>query len=256
MINLLKYDFKRNANLILAGAAILVLAQAALMLAGWWRDWDGQILYIGIMVIYVLFGFLAYLMMCQTYNGNIRSYSRRLLPLGSWYLPVSPFLLLVICYLALGAMFVLFDTLFSLIFDVKDTLFSMLRQFVGQIGFWDSAAMTFNFLWELLFITVAVFMAITVARTIDGKGGTFMGIAAFITLFALIVWIESLLFPQTKDDSSWGIVSIEINEGAIVSGAISKANTSFDWGLLLFELAIVAALYYAILYMLDRKVKL
>ena len=85
MMTLLKYDFRRNWNTLLAGLVILIIAQVGLSL--FVSEVTGIVL--GIMG-YVGVGVAIYVKMIKTYTSNIRSYNRRLLPVTGLSHVLSP----------------------------------------------------------------------------------------------------------------------------------------------------------------------
>ncbi|MDQ6419081.1 hypothetical protein RB620_06475 [Paenibacillus sp. LHD-117] len=255
MIRLLKYDWKRNSNTLIAATVILVLAQAVVTMIGELQHWKPLTAYILSTVIYGFAGFLSFLMVCQTYNANLKAYSRRLLPLPSLYAVASPILLLLACSAFIFLLFLLHEYVYVTWFGLDETIMSALRE---QITAPAAFAVSIGVAWITIVSAVYVFFCITFAKTFEGKAGTWLGIAAFIVLMFVITWLDSLIVPSSlSGDIPLGITGVSMTDGS--DDNLALRMTGFQGiGLVSFlmEVGVVVAQLYGIRYMINRKIKL
>jgi hypothetical protein len=253
MIKLLKYDWKRNSVTLIMAFVIIVLIQAVFTGAGKANGWDPNGVYAGMVVFYGMAAFLTFLLAFQTYHSNIKSYSRRLLPVPSVYLAVTPFLLLLACHAAVGILFIAHDMLFRSLFGWGRSLIDLMAEHVGAA---QAAGIAATYVWNAAVTSAVVMFSITMSRTVEGKGGTWLGLLTAIILFTAVPWLEGVIFPVLSETHA--------QIGFITFFANAPGSTEFElvpfkpihFGVVLFEAAVVAALVWGIAYLLDRKTKL
>lgn len=254
MIKLLKYDWKRNSNSILAAFIILLLAQIALTTLGWTNDWDEEFIYVMTLLLYCVGGLLAFLMACQTFNGNIKAYSRRLLPLPSLYTILSPIILIIAAQIAIALLYVAHDMIFTVLFST-DSLLTVVGDHLGTA---EIVSVVLGIVWGTIFMTIIIFFAIASSHIVGGRGGTFLGIIVAVAIFTIVPWLEWLIFPSIDpSNESFGffrLVSKEADDGSTVMEVVPFEL--MQWGILLFEIAAASALVYGIIYMMERRMKL
>lgn len=250
MMKLLKYDWKRNAVSIFAAFLIFAAAQIALTTVGRMNDWDGAVLYVVIAMLYGLSGFLAFLMACQTFNSNIKAYSRRLLPLPSLYTVVSPVIMLLASHLVICLLYIAHDWILSLLF-AQETLLTLAFQYADLSAM---AAIIVSYVWGIVFMAVVIFFSMTFSQTVEGKAGTFLGIVVCLAIFSVISFVESFISPNLDENMGLTIVNESSGNEMITANFGSLVQT--HWGVTLFELAAGAVLVYGIVYMMNRKMKL
>ncbi|OUS71355.1 hypothetical protein B1748_26895 [Paenibacillus sp. MY03] len=256
MIKLLKYDWKRNSNSIFAATVIFILAQTILTVVGEIKDWVPLTTYIVSIVLYVFAGFLAFLMVCQTYNANLKAYSRRLLPLPSLYTVASPILLLLASLAFLLVLFLLHEFAFVTWLGLDETILSPIRE---QLELKLLLSLLIGFVWLTVSATVFVFFCITFARTFEGKIGTWLGILMFIGLAAVLGWLDELVHSNSSSGNvPFGITGFSMADTpsgdgltVTVTGIQGISIISF-----LIEIATCVTLLFGIRYMMNRKIKL
>ncbi|GJM83916.1 hypothetical protein HMSSN139_64120 [Paenibacillus sp. HMSSN-139] len=67
MMKLLKYDIKQNANTVLGLAAVLVIVQGLLSIAGNLRNWDGEAIFVLTIVLYLAAAIILIVQACKTF---------------------------------------------------------------------------------------------------------------------------------------------------------------------------------------------
>lgn len=255
MIRLLKYDWKRNANALVAATVILILAQIAIAVLGEVYDWQPIMAYILSVVVFAFAGLMLFLTVCQTYNANLKAHSRRLLPIPSLYAVASPLLLLLGGMTLLFVLFLLHEFVYAtwLGLDV-----SVIAAIIEQLPFGRIIGFLIGCAWIAVAGTIFILFCITFARTFEGRIGTWMGIAMFIGLSILTSWFGTEVIPTpASGDVPFGMTGISLTESAqnglelTVTGFEGIALVSF-----LFELGYTIALLYGIRYMIHHKIKL
>ncbi|GKU78239.1 hypothetical protein [Paenibacillus sp. L3-i20] len=255
MIKLLKYDWKRNASVILAALVILLLIQVAFTTAGWLKDWDVDFISVISILLYAMSAFLAFLMACQTFNYNIKAYSRRLLPLPTLYTIIAPIILLFLIQLVIALIFVAHASIIEMIFGEEKTmhLFDL-----NYFAFMELASIAVSYGWGTLITTLMIFLSITLSKTVEGRGGTFLGIVVCLAMFIAMPYMAWLIFPDSVNSTQYlGFLTLELTEAA--DGTMTWDVTPFDgvrWLVLLFEGAVMTALIYGTVFLMNRKIKL
>lgn len=250
MMKLLKYDWKRNENSILVAFMIWLLAQIIFTALGWIYGWDELIINIITTILYGVGGLFAFLLACQTFNGNIKAYSRRLLPLPLFYTILSPLILIIAAQVAIGLLYIAHDMLFTVLFHTN----SLLSIIGSHLDVVESVSVALGILWSTIAITIVIFFAIASSHTVAGRGGTMLGIIVAVVLFSLLSWFDRLIFSSMdRSSESFGFFRLIMEE--TVDGKISMEVLPFERtgiGVLLFDAAIAAVLVFGIIYMIKR----
>lgn len=178
MIRLLKYDLKRNAVALLGALTVLVLAMVCIEIFN--RSAEQRL--VSRLVAYTVAFVLIFVQAIKTYAKNIKSYSRRLLPVNLVNHVLSPAVMAVMNLLILGLLFLLHNwilTAFHLNPMLKTANLNVAATgFVGLIILWATSV-------QLMII----FTSITLAMSFRVKARVWIGIVA---LFAL-QYVFSLL---------------------------------------------------------------
>lgn len=248
MMKLLKYDWKRNANAIIATAAVLLLVEVLLTVVGKWKGWQLEAIYVFSILAYGGAFVMLWITACRTYGSNIKSYSRRLLARPSWHTTVSPLVLGAIGTIVLGLVIGIHTAIFISVMGIETELGHLFD------NVWHTLTVLLWLLWSILFTAIIIFFCITFAATITGKGGTWLGIVAFIVIETIQTWLEGLLFGSSDHIFEWYLSNLT---GEV--GMTYEVNSSYPiaaGGTWLFEIAVALLLVYAINYLLNNKVKM
>lgn len=250
MIKLLKYDWKRSNDGILSTLAILIILEAALSITGFIRDWEDAIVLSFSIFGYVLALILLFIHCCRTYDGNIKSFSRRLIPLHPIHgigaiIILSWIILLLVTIIAL-----IHITIYLNFSDASWSEWHKIVEFKhgGLFGIVVAG------LWTYTSIIIAILASITVARSFRMKRSAWIGIVFFFAVQSLIAWFNSLLFDSNQ--APLGIISMETS--SVDPGAVSFAsslNTDYLFGPSLLELAVNAGFLLLTIYLLNKKVE-
>ncbi|AJS57367.1 hypothetical protein [Paenibacillus sp. IHBB 10380] len=235
MMKLLKYDLKRNTNMLIGIAAILLIVQLSIML---FIGINEVRLVLSIMA-YFTAGIIVFVTMIKTYTYNIKAYQRRLLPVHTFHTVVSPIFLGMSCLLVLmiGA------GTQGYIYSSKIPQLANLWEMV-KMSWTDTSIVLLSGLWSIIYLVIMIFLAITIAYSIRMKGSFWFGIVAFLLVWNGLSWIESLIF-NNQDTESFQVYSLQIDV---------TQNHIFT-GTMIFEMICAVIFLYIIVKLLDRRVE-
>ncbi|PYE48604.1 hypothetical protein HUB98_22430 [Paenibacillus barcinonensis] len=244
MMTLLKYDFRRNWNTLLAGLVILILVQVAQTL--FLSNVTGNVL--GIMA-YVGAGVGIFVKMIKTYTANIRSYNRRLIPVTGLSQVLSPLIFGALCSLGLlliGFIHVYLYTTMKLGLGLADI--NMTNISVGEI-----ISILLFAGWVVLFMTIIIFFSISVAGAFRWKTGPWIGIVTFLVLVNLLSWLENVIFSGKFSPNDLFQFTEESTGISFTSNGVIWADG--HWGSTLFEIGLAALLVWGMIYINNKKVE-
>ncbi|ANY69983.1 hypothetical protein BBD42_28375 [Paenibacillus sp. BIHB 4019] len=244
MINLLKYDWKRNANLIMGSAAALIILEGALSFFSAARNWQPALSLTLMFMGYLFVALMLIIFSSKTYSHNLKSYGRRLLPLATWKTIASPLLLQFVLSAALSGLVLLHVGLFKWLSP------SASLDAVGPPNFETGVLFFILIFWMLLFLMLMVYFSITVGHLFNKKLFPWVAIAVFVLMQFVISYAEKFLF----NDDLFGTMASEPSSSSLSffmspTGDISIGN----WGVMAFEIAIGAILVSIMLYLLNKK---
>ncbi|RJX41243.1 hypothetical protein D3P09_04455 [Paenibacillus pinisoli] len=251
MLKLLKYDWKRNATMSLAGLIILLVAQIVNLTVGWRNGWNEQFVIVIACLLFFFSGFLVFLMACQTFGANLKAYSRRLLPLPTIYTIASPLVLMFGLSLVLFLVFAAFDAVFAAMYDKEASFLSLLAE---QLTFGEAALAIALAIWGSLFTSLVIFFSMAFSRIVEGKGGTFLGIIVCILIFVTVPWVEDILFSPEQIYGLIRLSPLESGNGSMTL-TFGSAN-SLEWLTLAFEAGVLICLIYGTIFLIERRIKL
>ncbi|WP_054028234.1 hypothetical protein [Bacillus sp. FJAT-28004] len=251
MIKLLKYDWKRSNDGVLSTLAIFIILEAALSITGATRNWDENLIIAFSIFGYVMTFILLFIHCCRTFDRNLKSYSRRLLPLhpingiGAAILLGWITMLLVLIIAAIHiAIFLAFSDM-----DIQ--------AFKEHVSLEKGAlfGMILSYIWMYTSFMLSILCSITVARSFRMKHSTWIGIVFYFGIQIIASWLTNKLFDQSE--GMMGIVSVNIpqtNSDVVTFG--SSFNTDFLFGPFLLELAFTLGYLFLMIYLLKKKVEL
>ncbi|MGZ7442933.1 hypothetical protein [Paenibacillus sp. TH7-28] len=250
MMKLLKYDLKRNANTFLGMAAILVIVQAVLSIVGNVKGWDDGLIIAFNIILYVSAGIIMLVLVCKTFEANIKAYNRRLLPVHPAWTVLSSLLLgLVTAAVFVAVMF----THALLYLHFKGISYDLT---FGQASAKDWLLIALAAAWGYTVLVLTIFTAITIGASISirGKAGTWIGIVSFFVIINVMSWLESLLFGNSdSSDLSLGIFRGSTNDAlTVATGGIQFLSIAQ----FLFEAVFAGLMFYATIYLLSKRMEI
>ncbi|MGF7048242.1 flagellar biosynthesis protein FlhB [Paenibacillus sp. DS2015] len=161
MMNLLKYDFKRNGTKLLGIFAVLLLLQISLMLF---------VKYVEIkltlsILAYVIAGVMLFTTTIRTYSYNLKAYHRKLLPVHTLKSILSPILMGCICLLGLGLITVIHGYVYLSMYGNPQMIIDLIKTYPVH-----SIFIIFKVFLIIIYLLIAIFFAITIAASIRIKG--------------------------------------------------------------------------------------
>ncbi|GGG04187.1 hypothetical protein [Paenibacillus aceti] len=249
MMRLLKYDWKKNGTMLLSTAVILILTEAALLIAGYSRGWDEAFIVAMSIMLYVFASMLAVIMSYKTFHSNIKSYSRRLLPVRTVWSVLSPMALGILILVGLLIIICLHILIFSWLYS-EPNVSELLKYFFTT----ELAIVIFQLFFAYMYSYMAVALSIAIACTFR-KWRVWIGILSFILIQNVISWLIFKLFDSGLGKSSFlnvGVTShFDINGEVFIPPDVTIIN----WGETLVELAIAGLMLGATVLLLNRRVE-
>ncbi|MGE6578516.1 hypothetical protein [Paenibacillus xylanexedens] len=245
MMTLLKYDFRKNWNTLLAGLVILIIVQVGLSL--FMSEVTGIV--IGIMG-YVGVGVAIYVKMIKTYTSNIRSYNRRLLPVTGLSHVLSPLIFGALCGLGLV---IIFTTHAYIYISMKLRMNMATNIDFSGLHISDYISVLLFSAWVMVFMTVIIFLSISIAGSFRWRTGPWIGIVAFFVLINVISWLENVIFAGRFNPNELFRFTEESTGISVTSHRVVWSDGT--WVSILFEIIIAVILVWATIYLNNKKVE-
>ncbi|WP_405131545.1 hypothetical protein MHB43_05970 [Paenibacillus sp. FSL H8-0317] len=245
MMTLLKYDFRRNWNTLLAGLVILIIAQVGLSL--FVSEVTGIVL--GIMG-YVGVGVAIYVKMIKTYTSNIRSYNRRLLPITGLSHVLSPLIFGALCGLGLV---IIFATHAYIYISMKLRMNMASNIDLSGLHLSDYISLLLFSAWVMVFMTVIIFLSISIAGSFRWRTGPWIGIVAFLVLVNLLGWLENIITTGRFSPNEMFRYTEESTGISITANGVLWSDGM--WGSIVFEVIVAVILVWATIYLNNKKVE-
>lgn len=252
MMKLLKYDIKQNANTLLGLAAVLVIVQGFLSIAGNLRHWDGEIIFVLTLVLYLTAAIIMIVQACKTFANNIKAYHRRLLPLHPIWTILSSLLFSWLVGLMITVIIAVHASLYLSLAKVAIDFVS-----IELVGVKDVILMIFSIIWVYTLLILTIFTSITIGASvsIQGKAGTWVGIISFFLIQNGISWLENLLFGE-NDTTMLNYGTIHFGTSEEIRTGTAEAVNIMSLGSLLFEVVLAGLMIYTISYLLSKRVQI
>ncbi|MGG4554285.1 hypothetical protein [Paenibacillus humicus] len=252
MLKLLKYDWKRNANLSLGLLAVLVFLQIVIGVVGNVRGWEQSIIFVLSFMLYTMTGIILIIIASKTFENNIKAYSRRLLPVRPVWTAVSSIVLwwlftAVLAGIALLHYYIYVSLVHSTPVWPEGMMVTSLLELFKFI---------FAIFWTLTYLMLMILLSMTIGASVSlrGKAGTWVGIIAFFIIQYVLSLVESALFGGF-DAKLFSIGIIQSSNDSINAQVMSSAPM-LQIGQLLFDGAMFALMLLLINYLLSKKVEI
>ena len=247
MLKLFKYNWLRNSTIFYATITVLLLLQVALILSdNWWEVHDAVIFGLSIFA-FVIGALVLFTQICITYNNNLKSYTRRLLPVPPMKEIGALVLLQMIYVVIMTALIALVNVILlpKISFVDMDLIYS----------FFDRPSLviyTFVYeLWAAASMLVFIMLAIAIAACFKTKNRVWIGIVAFIIMVGITGYISELLFGA---DVNSGIeLTTEVEGFSMIMPEINV----FDYvGEIAFDVITMALALAMMVYLMNKKIEL
>lgn len=247
MMRLLKYDWKRNSNVILGLITVLLISEILFTSIGYIRGWEFWLIMPLSMVAYGVVSTILLVIVCRTFGQNIKLYNRRLLPVHSIWTIVSSLIQAWISTVVVMILVIIHLWIFWNMGSIGKIL--DLPSLVTS----DYVLMALGGGWKYTFVMVTIFFSIVAALAIRKQWGLWFGILLFFVIQNVIQWVEYKIFTS---DSAWvgQTFSIRIEEGGSAT-PITNETFQIPWGPFIFEILLAGVLIYAMVKLIDRKVE-
>jgi hypothetical protein len=249
MIKLLKYDFKRNAMMIIGVMAILILAQVTMMLF----ISNNEVETVLSILVYIIAGVILFITPIRTFAYNLKAYHRKLLPVHTWKSILSPMIMGGLSLLILSLLAGIHGYAYLSIYgDIQ-----IILDYISMYPL-DTIMTIFTAIWIIIHIMITIFLSITIAASIRMKGSTWIGILSFFLIVNGLSWIESRF---TGDSNGQPFQFFSLQTDSIGNGISTTTNFNSMYlsgnfiGTFIFELVCSIAFLYIMVKLIDRKVE-
>lgn len=252
MIKLLKYDLRRNANLLLAVMAVLILAELVLMF------WSSGALQVRIGFAFVFFILAVAIFIrhnLNVFDYNIHSLSRRLLPVHTlsyvWSSLVYALLNnLVLLLIGTGVGLYWFNKAGLAWFENADDAFKDIFNLPAYAWVGGVLKLIFGLICVLLFL----YMIIALARSITKKGVFWVGFLLFLILSYAIDWVDNILFRQSSTQV-FNLVNFHFETGnARLRYDLTTVNLS-SVGSIVFHILLCIVYLFVIKWCVEKRIE-
>lgn len=245
MMTLLKYDFRRNWDTLLAWLAVLIIVQIGLAI--FVSDITGSV--IGF-IAYVGVGVSIYVKMIKTYWSNIRSYNRRLVPVTGLSHVLSPIIFGTLCWLGLMVV----AAIHYFIYSTTHTGINF-TSYINDSGIHLSEILNvLLFLWWVaMFSIIIIFLSISIGGSFRFKTGPWISIVAFFVLVNVISWLENIIFSGRFNSNELFHFTEESTALSFTSNRITWSDGT--WASIIFEIIVAVILVGVAVYLNNKKVE-
>ena len=249
MMNLLKYDFKRNAMTILGVMAVLILTQVSMMIFI-----HNETILVGLTILaYIIAGVILFITPIRTFSHNLKAYHRKLLPVHTLKGILSPIVMGGLSLLGLGIIAAVHGSVYLSIYGNIDFMIDLIRSTPLS-----TITLLLSAIWTVIHVLVVIFLSVTIATSIRGKGGTWIGIVSFFILVYGLSGVESILFGNF-DGGIFDVVALQMNESVNGVSTNMRFNPMDGYGgmigVFIFELVCSVVFMYIMVKLIDRKVE-
>lgn len=247
MLKLLKYDMKRDQFMLLGGTLALILALLAIEFGGRRAGIANDARSVLSFMVYAFMGLLILIAVCNSFRSNIRSFGRRLVPIGSVHHVLSALLYAIVLVLSLMAIAGL-----HLWYYQASGILQALRHSGGLTVSGPASvplAIPFSMLWSSLFLTTLLLGVTAFTESLNVKGKSLIALILIVVVLSVVAGVENSLlggqnspvfqafYIEDQSNLSFGNENIGINA------------RSFG-----FELFIAAFFIWITTKLIDRKV--
>ncbi|WP_150268273.1 hypothetical protein [Paenibacillus tepidiphilus] len=242
MLKLLKYDFRRERDRILAMFAVALLVQLGLWISR--AKLDDELLALNTM-IYVALGIGMIVTAVRIYLYNLKAYHRQLLPERTLWKLLSPLLLLWMLLLAVELVAVLHVAMYVQIYTTD-----FFPSNVSAMG----PVILFSVLWTCGFLLIMLMLVIAVVGSLRVRGKVWIGILMAVGLQNGYAYLENWLFGpySLRIDQILNMEYVPAQSSPVKYLAPSALPSIWP---LLFELATAGLMLWAIHYLVKNKLE-
>ncbi|OKP86088.1 hypothetical protein A3842_06685 [Paenibacillus sp. P3E] len=242
MLKLMKYDLKRRQERILAFFVIMLLVQAGIWIS---NSSMGVDLLSYNMMAYGVFGCTLLLFAFFNYIRYLKSYARRLVPVGTLQNVLSPLLLNWILLLLVTGLAAIHLGLYILVYS-SDFL---------PVNFWRVASWCiFNLLWTAGFELILLMFAVTIAKSLRVKGTIWIAIAVFAVIENGISFIENQFWGSYISALN-NAFQFKVYEASAIRTGLKLSDIGTNFWALIFEAAVGAILIYVMKLLIQKRIE-
>ncbi|WP_310833038.1 hypothetical protein [Paenibacillus pedocola] len=243
MLKLIRYDFRRSRDRILAAFVIMILIHTGIWVSSGTTSND---ILSGHLLTYFSIGAAFLFITVINYNRNLKSYARRLLPVNTLYTVLSPLLQFWMLLLTLMLIGLIHLGLYILFYSAD---------FLPG-NFWSVALRSaLQCTWTAGLVLLMTIFACTVARSLKVRGKIWIGIAVLAGLQNGVAYLEQLLF-KSYFLGIGNAFQFEVLKASDVPSGLKLNYVGSNVWPVIFEVAIAGLLIYATTVLVKRRTDL
>lgn len=220
MLKLLKYNWKMNslsAYIVFASAALLY---SLLLIGNAQWGWLDEVVFAFGVSLTVLMGLIFIITASVSFNHQLKSYHRRLLPITPIEEMASTLLLGVIYMLLAGIMALVYFLLLDAQFQYAEV--NKVMDWMFQPG--PIFNMALFIIWDTLMLLTLIMLAIAATYCFRGKYRAWIGVLVFLG-FSVVMDIITTFIVGTSQTQHYGFLNFDFtNEGFTISDGLQ-----LDW---------------------------
>ncbi|KGE16898.1 hypothetical protein [Paenibacillus wynnii] len=245
MLRLVKYDLRRNRDQIWIAFVVLILAQLGIWISAGVSNWGNEPMLILYITSYSILGTILTVQACRTFNYNLKSYHRRLLPLKSVSTVLSPLLMYLILLLGVSALAAIHFGLYMVLAPDVIPIHTWIVPVVGLL----------QLLWTACFVFIFLMLGITVARSLRFKGRVWIGIAVFLLVLNGFSLMENWLIGEDNNSFVNALQFQMTDQGTVSEGGITVSIDVYTFSSILVEVSFALIIIYIITQLMNRRVE-
>ncbi|GIP19529.1 hypothetical protein J40TS1_51710 [Paenibacillus montaniterrae] len=251
MLKLLKYNWRMNSLTSYIVIAASVIVYGLLLACKYQWGWSDEIVFMFGLLVAVVTGLLFLIIACVTFNHQLKSYHRRLLPIKT-EVEIASMLLLAAIYSLIP---LLLKLVFLYLADVTFN-YSMFDSLLEQLLRVDVLAVLVGYmLLDSLAIFMLIMLAMSATYAFKGKYRAWIGVLLFIVLSIVWEYVSNWLFGVNRQGAP-PFVGIEITEGEMSRIDWITIRWNGEWlKMLLVSLTKLALLFAATTYIMKKHVE-
>lgn len=247
MLKLLKYDWKHNSTVFYGIVAVLTIVELLFMMGLYIWNWEFEVV-----MAFTVMGFLAaavtlFVQNCRLFADNLRSYSRRLLPVSP-YQEIASIVMIHIIYAVTITILLSLTSLVLISYEDNSSgiLFFMGVNNKGMVGL--SLLYT---IWNTFSTLILILFCISCAFSFRSRFRVWIGIVVFFMITISTSAISNLFYRDDVTDT----MRVQ-GENFSIFTLLPTADMVKMIGSFSLELVGTTVLVFGIAYLMKRRIEL
>lgn len=247
MLKLIKYDWKHNSIVFYGTISVLIVVEAVLLIGGFNWGWNKELVTALTFLAFFATAATLFVQNCKMFADNLRSYSRRLLPVSPYQeigsiVVIHLIYVVVVAVLAVISLFILLQFGNISGFDFLDALLS--EKLLVSL-------MIVYLIWNTVSTLILIMLSISCALSFRSSFRAWIGIAVFF----VIVTITSFISDFLVGDAPMNTLQFESGNASFFA-SIPAQTLWRGVGAVSIEIVYTALLLLGTVYLMRKKIEL